>query len=561
MRIEKILMGIVVMILLATAATAAVSDLTVTSPNGGEVWSGTHTITWNADNGNSNLKIKIQKSFDGMNWDNIASGEANDGSFSWDTTQAQDYIAYLIKVSAIDMNTDMEVAFDVSDNAFTVDNNAPTTGISWQGKNYVNPQEKLFVASTTTFTLTAQDMVSGVAATYYQLNDGPVVTYNGPFTLNGVDGAYTIHYWSVDNAGNEEQHNQLKVVLDSTGGLVTVTADAPNGENGWYVPQEDPMMTSNVHLSCADAGVGAVSLFYKWDFADTYTNVGGLTADLPITIKGAHRLYFYCTDKFANSNVDSVDFNYNDVPFMVGAAPLTSPNAPKLTLLFLEAPAGMYTLDAQEAPGTNLDTSGFMVGGDVFTITSGLTNGDFKVKLTFSYNDADNDGIVDGTNLNENDLKVYYRDGEAWVLASNESDPSVDTVANTISTTVNHFTVFTLMGLNSNAVAPASTSHSGGGGGGGSSVKKPSTSTSTTPAGEGQATSPTVQEANTALQGATDAASAGQDTGASGITGAAVAGPSGSLSKTGKVVAVVFAVLVVVALALVVRSKSNKRKR
>ncbi|MGA7313189.1 MAG: choice-of-anchor D domain-containing protein, partial [Silvibacterium sp.] len=44
---------------------------------------------------------------------------------------------------------------------------------------------------------------SGVATTYYALNSGGNQTYTGPFTL-GHTGSYTVHFHSVDKAGNVE---------------------------------------------------------------------------------------------------------------------------------------------------------------------------------------------------------------------------------------------------------------------------------------------------------------------------------------------------------------------
>jgi Pro-kumamolisin, activation domain/Abnormal spindle-like microcephaly-assoc'd, ASPM-SPD-2-Hydin len=55
--------------------------------------------------------------------------------------------------------------------------------------------------SAVTVTLSASDTGSGVAATYYALNSGGCKAYSGPFTV-GYTGAYTVHFYSVDKAGN-----------------------------------------------------------------------------------------------------------------------------------------------------------------------------------------------------------------------------------------------------------------------------------------------------------------------------------------------------------------------
>lgn len=75
---------------------AAITEITVTSPNGGEIWSGSHDITWTTvlseDTGTVNIYlVGGESSF------SIATGEANDGSYSWNTTAHTDGSSYEIK--------------------------------------------------------------------------------------------------------------------------------------------------------------------------------------------------------------------------------------------------------------------------------------------------------------------------------------------------------------------------------------------------------------------------------------------------------------------------------
>ncbi len=57
-----------------------------------------------------------------------------------------------------------------------------------------------------TVTLSASDGLSGVAATYYRVDGGAASAYTGPIVLD-TPGSYTLEFWSVDNAGNEEPHH------------------------------------------------------------------------------------------------------------------------------------------------------------------------------------------------------------------------------------------------------------------------------------------------------------------------------------------------------------------
>ncbi len=53
-----------------------------------------------------------------------------------------------------------------------------------------------------TVTLSATDASSGIAATFYWVDSGPMLTYSGQFKL--TRGTHTVYYYSVDNAGNQE---------------------------------------------------------------------------------------------------------------------------------------------------------------------------------------------------------------------------------------------------------------------------------------------------------------------------------------------------------------------
>lgn len=66
-----------------------------------------------------------------------------------------------------------------------------------------------------------------------------------------------------------------------------------------------------------------------------------------------------------------------------------------------------------------------------------------SVTITIPYEDTNQDGIVDGTNINEKSLKIYYLDeaDSQWVLVGGV----VDSQNNTVSAEVSHFSVYRLM--------------------------------------------------------------------------------------------------------------------
>ena len=93
-------------------------NITITSPNGGEVWlnGSIHEITWTNQNLNaSNLRIRLSID-DGLNWNTIALAIPNTGSFSWllNTNIASDDC--LLKIETLD-----HFFYDLSDSTFTIE--------------------------------------------------------------------------------------------------------------------------------------------------------------------------------------------------------------------------------------------------------------------------------------------------------------------------------------------------------------------------------------------------------------------------------------------------------
>ncbi len=101
--------------------------VTVTAPNGGETWSyqSTHAITWSASDASGTVPtVSIDYSTDGgSGWTAVATGEPNDGSYSWAVPNTPSTTA-LVRVRATDSNGNPGA--DVSDAVFTiVSNTAP----------------------------------------------------------------------------------------------------------------------------------------------------------------------------------------------------------------------------------------------------------------------------------------------------------------------------------------------------------------------------------------------------------------------------------------------------
>lgn len=119
-------------------------------------------------------------------------------------------------------------------------------------------------------TLSATDDDSGVAATYYTVDNGDVETYDNPFIVSG-DGTHTVTYWSEDNAGNTEIAKTVQVKIDTTAPTIEdlgPIAD-PDGNNGWYVSA----VTNQFRAS--DAGAGFDGSPNPYDFTQSSGSMEG----------------------------------------------------------------------------------------------------------------------------------------------------------------------------------------------------------------------------------------------------------------------------------------------
>src|SRR5574341_764111 len=114
-----------------------------------------------------------------------------------------------------------------ADKSFTaiVDNTPPVTTITTGDPKYTAADEKLYVTSATTFTLSASDNLSGVAKTEYRIDNGQWATY-AALTVAG-EGTHTIDYRSQDNVTNMETFKTLTVIVDNTPPVTTITTGDP----------------------------------------------------------------------------------------------------------------------------------------------------------------------------------------------------------------------------------------------------------------------------------------------------------------------------------------------
>jgi hypothetical protein len=138
---------------------------------------------------------------------------------------------------------------------FWYDARPPTTTLTLAGASGIGG----WYRSPVTGTLSAQDSASGVAATYYRINNGAWQSgLNVTFT---TDGSYTLDYYSVDQAGNTEAIHTTIIKIDTRAPLSRITAPA-----GY---QANPVVT--VSWSGNDYDPGSGILYYDVEYRDGKT--------------------------------------------------------------------------------------------------------------------------------------------------------------------------------------------------------------------------------------------------------------------------------------------------
>ena len=155
-----------------------------------------------------------------------------------------------------------------------IDTSAPVSGASGlQATSYSGWQN-----TAQPVILTASDLLSGVAHTYYTVNGGGQQTYSGAFTIPvTATGTNTIVYWSVDGAGNTEAQNTGYVNIDTA--LPTVASDA---DSAWH------NSAVTVHLTPADTGgSGIAGTQYRLQGSGTWLAATGNAFTVPAPSNGS----------------------------------------------------------------------------------------------------------------------------------------------------------------------------------------------------------------------------------------------------------------------------------
>lgn len=151
-------------------------------------------------------------------------------------------------------------------------------------------------------TLSTSDPGGVVAATYYRINGGTTRTYTGPISIS-AEGATSLQYWSVDEAGNVESAKSTTIRIDTVAptqpGAVgasalsttsveaswTASSDTGSGVAFYAVWRDGVQIATTEELSYVDSGLTAgetyVYQIYAVDEAGNLSDPVTYTVTLP----------------------------------------------------------------------------------------------------------------------------------------------------------------------------------------------------------------------------------------------------------------------------------------
>jgi hypothetical protein len=190
-----------------------------------------------------------------------------------------------------------------------------------------------------TINLTVTNYTSGTV-TYYKINGGETknVTAHGQPNFTTENANHTLEYWSVDNAGNEEDHNVLTgIKLDKTAPTGSIMI---NGDDVANATVSDVLMLT---LSAEDATSGVVQMrFFEQIWIDWEEYATVRVWRLLSTGDGCHTVYVQFRD-----NAGLVSVPYPSTIWMGGPISSSPP---------LPTPPPAETLEEtpEESPETNV---------------------------------------------------------------------------------------------------------------------------------------------------------------------------------------------------------------
>jgi len=233
------------------------------------------------------------------------------------------------------------------------------------------------------FSLSATDSLSGVQASYYQLDGGAVTAYSAPVTVASL-GSHKVSYYSVDNAGNKEV---AKTAYFSISSLTTTTLTAsPNpAVNGQSVT-----LKATVAASLSGTPTGTVTFKHGSTSLGTGTLSGGVatltTSALPIGSDALTAAYAGASTFFASTSsaVTEVVFEKTTTTLTSSLNPAVFGQTVTFTAKVKPSVSGTPTGSVKFLDGTTLIGTVSLSGGSASFATHTLAGGTHSITADYS---------------------------------------------------------------------------------------------------------------------------------------------------------------------------------
>jgi len=313
-------------------------EVTVTAPNGGEQWAAgsTQTITWTAtDNvGVSNVDISFSTN-GGQTYTTLATGEANDGSYSWSVPNLTTS-AGVIQIVASDGSGNSGT--DTSDQSFSIiDATLPAVTVTAP-----NGGETWSVGTVQDITWTASDNIgvttvdinfsSDNGNSFTSLVTGQSNTGNYAWTVPGTaTTAGIIQVIARDAAGNvaADSSNNTFTISEPDTTAPQISLVSPNGGQVWGTGSSQTITwvaTDNVGVTGIDLAVSLDNGATFTPIASGETNDGAYQWTVPDSLTENALIRVTASDAAGNQASDDSDNTFAIRDLIAPTVTVTSPN-------------------------------------------------------------------------------------------------------------------------------------------------------------------------------------------------------------------------------------------
>jgi hypothetical protein len=231
--------------------------------------------------------------------------------------------------------------------------------------------------------LNAGDSFSGVQYTYYALDGGQLMVYNGQFIVSTL-GSHTLQYWSSDKAGNVEAKHTLNFSITSPT-VATITGSPANAVLGQQVT-----ITATVTATISGVPTGSVIFYAGATNLGTATLSGGVatlkTTALPLGGFSLQASYPGAGNYRATNSAGFTETVQESTTTTVSSSlnPSTFGTSITFTAHVTPAVSGTLTGSVEFFSGTALLGSGNPINGVATFATSALNPGSFPIKAVYS---------------------------------------------------------------------------------------------------------------------------------------------------------------------------------